>query len=364
VTGITSDRSLHVAGPAGHVRLPHEYVAEHVQLGYATTSHAAQGRTVDRALLYLDAPTDCRNLYVPLTRGRQSNDVYVALRDERTARDILETSLAIDRVDQPAHAARLDQPAPSVPGADWLLDPGELARTLMDHHLAVVAHRQHQDEITERVAAIDELRRRQQAIPREVAGIDAANRRDRAEIDSLGRGLGSLRNHRQIRTIQGRVDDRARQRATLIAEYTGLQPQIAAAERAHAAVFDRGPDSAADQLDNLEWRLEADLTTRVDAATPEEYLELERRLGPRSNDIEFGDAWDQVAGTTLQRRAVQQLARHVPQDAAELANQLAHARLDQASRHFDTQRLLHRLNSLERPHVERGLGIEGPGLSL
>jgi chromosome segregation ATPase len=234
----------------------------------------------------------------------------------------------------------------------------------MDHHLARLAHGRHQDEVTKGVAAIEELRRRQRAIPREVAALDAANRRDRTEIDSLGRGLGSLRNHRQIRTMQGRVDDRARQRATLIAEHRGLQPQIAAAERAHAAVVDRGPDSAADQLDNLERRLEADLTTRLDAATPEEYLELERRFGPRSNEIEFGDAWDQVAGARLQHRAVQQLVGHVPQEAAELAGQLTHARLDQASRHFDNQRLLHRLKSLERPHLERGLGIEGPGLSL
>ena len=115
IRAITAARSLLVAGPAGNVRLPAAYVAEHVKLGYATTSHTAQGRTVDRALLYLDAPTDCRNLYVPLTRGRHSNDVYVALRDERTARDILETSLAMDRVDQPAHAARLDHPTRPAP---------------------------------------------------------------------------------------------------------------------------------------------------------------------------------------------------------------------------------------------------------
>jgi hypothetical protein len=347
------------------VRLPAGYVAEHVQLGYATTSHAAQGRTVDRALLYLDAPTDCRNLYVPLTRGRQSNDVYVALRDERTARDILETSLAIDRVDEPAHAARRDQPAPTAATeVDRPLEPVELARTLMDHHLARLAHGRHQDEITKGVAAIEELRRSQQAIPQEVADLDAADLRDRAQINSLGRGLGSLRNHRQIRSLHDRVDDRARERTALISEHSGLPHRIDAAERTHAAIVDRGPDSAADQLDDLERRLEADLTARLGATTPEAYLDLERRLGPRSRDVEFGDAWDQVAGATLQHRAVQQLVGHVPREAAELAGQLADARLDQASRHFDNQRLLHRLNSLQLRPVERGLGIEGPGLSL
>jgi conjugative relaxase-like TrwC/TraI family protein len=366
---ITPDGSLAVAGQAGHVRLPADYVTEHVQLGYATTGHAAQGRTVDRSLLYLDAPTDCRNLYVPLTRGRHSNDVYVALRDERTARDILETSLAIDRVDQPAHAARRDTPTlPAATVADRPLEPVQLAGTLMDHHLAQIAHRQHQHEIAERVAAIDELRDRQQAIPQEVAQLDAANRRDRTEIDSLKRGLGSLRNRGQIRALEDRVDDRGRQRAALIAEHMGLAPRLSAAERAHAAVVDRGPDPAAAELADLELQLDADLTARLEALTPDEYLDLERRLGPRSTDVDFGDAWDQVAGTTLQHRAVKQLAGDVPEQAAQLASQLTGGRVDQASHHFDNQRLIQRLNSLQQPERDlgRALGRDGPdrGLSL
>ena len=51
------DRSLSVAGRTGRVRLPAAYLASHVELAYAETSHANQGRTVDRSLLYLDGPT-------------------------------------------------------------------------------------------------------------------------------------------------------------------------------------------------------------------------------------------------------------------------------------------------------------------
>ncbi len=47
---------------AGTVRLPADYVAEHVELAYAQTSHANQGRTVDRFFLFLDGPADTRGL--------------------------------------------------------------------------------------------------------------------------------------------------------------------------------------------------------------------------------------------------------------------------------------------------------------
>jgi hypothetical protein len=63
------------------VTLPADYVAEHVDLGYASTTHRAQGITVDRAHV-LAAPGMVReNLYVAMTRGRHDNHVYVALDD-------------------------------------------------------------------------------------------------------------------------------------------------------------------------------------------------------------------------------------------------------------------------------------------
>lgn len=58
--------------------LPAEYVAEHVQLGYAATVHRAQGVTVDVSRAVVGPETDCRGLYVSLTRGKSQNHVYVA----------------------------------------------------------------------------------------------------------------------------------------------------------------------------------------------------------------------------------------------------------------------------------------------
>ena len=47
-----------VTGPTGTVNLPAEYVVDHLELGYAQTSQASQGRTVDTALILIDTTTD------------------------------------------------------------------------------------------------------------------------------------------------------------------------------------------------------------------------------------------------------------------------------------------------------------------
>ena len=57
--------------------LPADYVAEYLELGYATTAHRAQGRTVDSAHAYVTATTVREPLYVMSTRGRDSNRLYV-----------------------------------------------------------------------------------------------------------------------------------------------------------------------------------------------------------------------------------------------------------------------------------------------
>lgn len=59
--------------------LPGAYVAENVELGYAITAHRAQGANVDTAHAVVSSPEMTREaLYVAMTRGRESNRVYVA----------------------------------------------------------------------------------------------------------------------------------------------------------------------------------------------------------------------------------------------------------------------------------------------
>lgn len=106
ITDIHHDRSITVTGGTGSIRLPAEYVAADIELGYAQTSHASQGRTVDVALLLVDGPTDSRGVYTPMTRGREANHAYVVSEDNQTALDVLGEAISRDWIDQPAITRR------------------------------------------------------------------------------------------------------------------------------------------------------------------------------------------------------------------------------------------------------------------
>lgn len=103
---IHSDDAITVAGATGRVTLPADYAAQHVELGYAQTSHTSQGRTVDTALLLVDTPTDHPGIYTPMTRGRHSNHAYLAVDENQNAADVLAYAVTREWADQPAVARR------------------------------------------------------------------------------------------------------------------------------------------------------------------------------------------------------------------------------------------------------------------
>lgn len=74
-----SRRNRAASARADEVVLPAPYAAHHVELGYATTTHRAQGVTVDRAHVLAGPGMVRENLYVAMTRGRHDNHVYLAL---------------------------------------------------------------------------------------------------------------------------------------------------------------------------------------------------------------------------------------------------------------------------------------------
>lgn len=109
VTATNHDGSMTVRRAIGsaEVVLPAAYVAEHVELAYATTAHRAQGRTVDTAHAIVTPATTREVLYVAATRGRESNRLYVDtsydpdpdtghdhLAETHTARQVLAAVLA------------------------------------------------------------------------------------------------------------------------------------------------------------------------------------------------------------------------------------------------------------------------------
>ncbi len=83
VTAVLPDGSLHVR-PANHadaatVRLPADYVADHVELGYATTIARTQGMTVDETHTIATPGMGREDLYVAMSRGRHTNRAYVVI---------------------------------------------------------------------------------------------------------------------------------------------------------------------------------------------------------------------------------------------------------------------------------------------
>jgi conjugative relaxase-like TrwC/TraI family protein len=116
VTAVRRDGAMDVqrTNGTGRATLPADYVREHVELGYATTAHRAQGRTVDTAHAFVSATTLREPLYVMATRGRESNCLYVDTMydpdvatsheppDELTPADVLRNVLANSGADKSA----------------------------------------------------------------------------------------------------------------------------------------------------------------------------------------------------------------------------------------------------------------------
>lgn len=83
ITAVHDDGSLtatHLRSggrPGGSVRLPADYVAAHVRLGYAATIDSAQGITADTCHVALTGTESRPQLYVAMTRGVHANHTYI-----------------------------------------------------------------------------------------------------------------------------------------------------------------------------------------------------------------------------------------------------------------------------------------------
>lgn len=125
VTATNQDGSLQVSRTGGGraAVLPADYVREHVELGYASTAHRSQGRTVDTAHAYVAATTLREPLYVMASRGRESNRLYVDVAhepDSSTARteaeqlealEVLQKAISTSGADLAANEVRRQEAA-------------------------------------------------------------------------------------------------------------------------------------------------------------------------------------------------------------------------------------------------------------
>jgi DNA primase catalytic core len=81
IVDVDAQHGLHVRHTQSgrHVQLPLDYVGESVELGYATTTHTAQGVTADTMHGMLAGNESRQQAYTMLTRGREANHAYVVV---------------------------------------------------------------------------------------------------------------------------------------------------------------------------------------------------------------------------------------------------------------------------------------------
>jgi hypothetical protein len=94
VTGRAEDGTEQLSAP---IRLPADYVDKHLALAYASTVHAAHGRTVDAGYAVLGPGTDAPSAYVGLTRGRDTNVAFAVTRNLHEASDTGEAQQLVPR---------------------------------------------------------------------------------------------------------------------------------------------------------------------------------------------------------------------------------------------------------------------------
>ncbi len=108
VTAIGDDGSLTVEDPLrGRARLPNDYVARHVELGWAVTGYGNQGVTVDHGICVVEPASTRAGIYVAMTRGRGRNVAWVLDRTGlEDAEEAFATAIARPPNARTAHAVR------------------------------------------------------------------------------------------------------------------------------------------------------------------------------------------------------------------------------------------------------------------
>jgi conjugative relaxase-like TrwC/TraI family protein len=145
--------------------LPVDYLTEHARYGWASTIDAAQGATVDHALLLARPGMDRSRLYVGMSRGRDTNQIYLA-----PAPDPEITPRRPGAVDQPdpvaqlrvmlaqagEHAVAHSQLPDTQPAAPQPLDSQEIDRS--QRPTAPVARSRYRDDDTDNGYTLDPYR--------------------------------------------------------------------------------------------------------------------------------------------------------------------------------------------------------------
>jgi len=319
VEAVDDDGGITVAGRTGRVTLPADYVAAHVELAYAETSHATQGRTVDRSFLFLDGPTGTSGIYVPLTRGRVTNEAFVVLNDERTAAEVVAEAVARTWIDQPATALRLDRTreptdsgrgrtgSGSAPASTSRTrsplptdDLSDLVRRAVGQQVAIdkrqAALAGHDSRLADLSRTASDTAHRQQQTKMRLAAA-------RQTLHGYVRPLHRRQHRSEIQQAKADVDDLPGVLDALDQELAAISSQVRAEQAAKQSTLDaadaRPEDHAIDQTTTA---LGDDARARGEHATTDpQYV---KDLGPVPDDPVARERWIEAAGRVAQHHAL------------------------------------------------------------
>jgi hypothetical protein len=338
-------------------------VRDHVELAYAETSHANQGRTLDRSLLLLDGPTDASGVYVPMTPGRISNEAFVVVKDEQTPIDVLAEAMSRHWIDEPAVVRRAELQRPKDAEGVALaveaepLAPGAVKELLQREQAVTQDLRRLESEVRrlEREAVDNDAER-----PRQLESI--AHARSRIEdatklLEEYDRPFKRRRYEVEIeyarRTISNAERDIDTSRAA-IAKADARAPEL---ERdlatAQAALGERPALEA--ERHGIGQRLGAHLAARASELRRDPPEHIVNELGGRPPRGKAAATWDEAAARIDQHRTAFRVT-----DTREL---LGRHRFDDRTFEASREAAMKASNRLERV-LGRDLGIQPPSRSI
>jgi hypothetical protein len=310
VTAVHGDGSLTVEGKTGRVELPAHYVQQHVELAYASTSHASQGRTVDRSFLLLDGATNAAGIYVPMTRGRTSNEVFVSCQGEETPADVVTESLARSWIDRPAIARRaeLSQAAPQ--GGEGMASPAarrplapKVLRQLLERAHEIDRHRgraEHEIRFCQR--ELQSIDYRRQALDLSCRDFEARSTRAQAVLAQHDRTLHRRRHRHEVEAARRESQWLPRALGEVRTELRELDAKEATLkDRFSRANLDiqagRDPEG---ERHTIARRLIEDRRARGTNRATEAPAYVVDRLGPRPSTGPTAALWEEAAGQLMQ----------------------------------------------------------------
>jgi conjugative relaxase-like TrwC/TraI family protein len=303
------DRSMTVTGQHGTVRLPASYVTEHVELAYACTDHGAQGRTVTAGVLFIDRPTDVRNVYVAMSRGTTTNEAFIAITGEQCAADVFAQCIASDWIDQPAHIrqAEINDTVLHRPG---LVDGAEVRRLLEEKFDIIGFIERAEATVARYPKELQTAERARDAAEKSIGELVSAKSVAAEIVTRWDRPL-----HRRRHEIE--IADAKRELQQLPSRIAGAEGKRDAADATidelvahHSSAIDLLGDRPAveSQVAEIDDQLADDLRVRARVGRVEQPGAVVAVLGERPRPGADAREWDEASGVVLQHQAAFDIA--------------------------------------------------------